>query len=79
MDLNPVELKARNDQLERENTALKAELQELKRQLDGLKGQRFGRKFCHHLPLYRQHQRLAMSGITVSRSTLTQLVQRADI
>jgi transposase len=34
-------------------------------------------KFCYHLPLYRQHQRLAMSGITVSRSTLTQQVQRA--
>ncbi len=34
-------------------------------------------QFCHHLPLYRQHQRLAMSGISVSRSTLTQLVQRA--
>ena len=34
-------------------------------------------KFCYHLPLYRQHQRLAMSGITVSRSTLTQLVERA--
>ena len=34
-------------------------------------------KFCYHLPLYRQHQRLAMSGVTVSRSTLTQLVERA--
>lgn len=34
-------------------------------------------KFCYHLPLYRQHQRLAMSGITVSRSTLTQQVERA--
>jgi transposase len=34
-------------------------------------------KFCYHLPLYRQHQRLAMSGITVSRSTLTRLVERA--
>ncbi|QOC23508.1 IS66 family transposase [Wenzhouxiangella sp. AB-CW3] len=34
-------------------------------------------KFCYHLPLYRQHQRLAMSGITVSRNTLTQLVERA--
>ena len=34
-------------------------------------------KFCYHLPLYRQHQRLAMSGITVARSTLTQLVERA--
>ena len=34
-------------------------------------------KFCYHLPLYRQHQRLAMSGITVSRSTLTQQVKKA--
>ena len=34
-------------------------------------------KFCYHLPLYRQHQRLSMSGVTVSRSTLTQLVERA--
>jgi len=34
-------------------------------------------KFCYHLPLYRQHQRLAMSGITLSRSTLTNLVERA--
>jgi len=34
-------------------------------------------KFCSHLPLYRQHQRLAMSGITLSRSTLTQQVERA--
>lgn len=34
-------------------------------------------KFCHHLPLYRQHQRLAMSGITISRSTLTQQVEKA--
>ena len=34
-------------------------------------------KFCYHLPLYRQHQRLAMSGVTVSRSTLTQQVERA--
>ena len=28
-------------------------------------------KFCYHLPLYRQHQRLAHSGIQVSRSSLT--------
>lgn len=35
-------------------------------------------KFCYHLPLYRQHQRLGMSGITVSRSTLTNLVERAS-
>jgi len=34
-------------------------------------------KFCYHLPLYRQHQRLATNGITVSRSTLTNLVKRA--
>jgi transposase len=34
-------------------------------------------KFCHHLPLYRQHQRLAMSGIRVSRSSLTNWVHRA--
>jgi hypothetical protein len=34
-------------------------------------------KFCYHLPLYRQHQRLGMSGITLSRSTLTQQVERA--
>ena len=34
-------------------------------------------KFCYHLPLYRQHQRLAMSGITVARSTLSTWVHRA--
>lgn len=28
-------------------------------------------KFCYHLPLYRQHQRLIQSGIQVSRSSLT--------
>jgi len=32
-------------------------------------------KFAWHLPLYRQHQRLAASGITVSRPWLTQLAQ----
>ena len=32
-------------------------------------------KFAYHLPLYRQHQRLADSGITVSRGWLTQLAQ----
>ena len=32
-------------------------------------------KFAYHLPLYRQHQRMKMSGITLSRSTLTQLSQ----
>jgi transposase len=34
-------------------------------------------KFRYHLPLYRQHQRLAHAGITLSRTTLTQWVQRA--
>jgi transposase len=34
-------------------------------------------KFCYHLPLHRQHQRLSASGITLSRSTLTQQVERA--
>ena len=34
-------------------------------------------KFLYHLPLYRQHQRLQQAGIRVSRSTLTQWVQRA--
>ena len=33
-------------------------------------------KFCYHLPLYRQHQRLAAGGITLARATLTQLVAR---
>jgi hypothetical protein len=33
-------------------------------------------KFVYHLPLYRQHQRLKDAGITVSRSTLTQWVQK---
>jgi transposase len=33
-------------------------------------------KFCYHLPLYRQHQRLAHTGITLSRATLTQWVHR---
>lgn len=33
-------------------------------------------KFLYHLPLYRQHQRLLQSGITLSRSTLTNLVER---
>lgn len=28
-------------------------------------------KFCYHLPLYRQHQRLIQSGIQLSRYTLT--------
>jgi transposase len=34
-------------------------------------------KFCFHLPLYRQHQRLVQAGITVSRGTLTELGKRA--
>lgn len=34
-------------------------------------------KFQYHLPLYRQHQRIQQAGITLSRSTLTNLVKRA--
>lgn len=34
-------------------------------------------KFCWHLPLYRQHQRLIEAGFNVSRPWLTQLVQQA--
>jgi transposase len=34
-------------------------------------------KFCYHLPLYRQHQRLAQAGVKVSRPWLTQLAQSA--
>ena len=34
-------------------------------------------KFTYHLPLYRQHQRLLRAGIRLSRSALTQWVQRA--
>ncbi len=34
-------------------------------------------KFCYHLPLYRQHQRMQDAGITLSRSTLTYWAQRA--
>lgn len=34
-------------------------------------------KFLYHLPLYRQHQRLALNGITVARSTLTNLSKRS--
>lgn len=34
-------------------------------------------KFAYHLPFYRQHQRLADGGITVSRPWLTQLGQQA--
>jgi hypothetical protein len=34
-------------------------------------------KFLYHMPLYRQHQRMSQSGITLSRATLTNLVKRA--
>jgi transposase len=34
-------------------------------------------KFRYHLPLYRQHQRMAAAGITVSRASLTSWAQRA--
>ena len=33
-------------------------------------------KFRYHLPLYRQHQRMQAAGITVSRASLTNWVQR---
>lgn len=33
-------------------------------------------KFLYHLPLYRQHQRLAAAGVHLGRSTLTHLVHR---
>jgi transposase len=33
-------------------------------------------KFAFHLPLYRQHQRMALAGITLSRATVTGLVKR---
>ena len=35
-------------------------------------------KFCHHLPLYRQHQRMALSGVQISRAILTQWVHRTS-
>ena len=34
-------------------------------------------KFVFHLPLYRQHQRMALSGVILSRTTLTNLVYRS--
>ena len=34
-------------------------------------------KFCWHLPLYRQHQRLLAAGFKLSRQWLTQIVQQA--
>lgn len=36
-------------------------------------------KFVYHLPLYRQHQRLRMNGITVARSSLTHWVHKASV
>lgn len=37
-------------------------------------------KFCYHMPLYRQHQRLRAAGVHLARSTLTNLVHRtADL
>ncbi|MCG5539500.1 IS66 family transposase [Halorhodospira sp. 9622] len=35
-------------------------------------------KFCYHLPLYRQAQRLSQAGIQVARSSLTAVVARAS-
>ena len=35
-------------------------------------------KFAYHLPLSRQHQRLSMAGVKVSRSSLTQWVHKAS-
>jgi len=35
-------------------------------------------KFRYHLPLYRQHQRMQAAGITVSRASLTNWVQRTS-
>ena len=34
-------------------------------------------KFLYHQPLYRQHQKLALNGITLARSTLTNLTHRS--
>ena len=34
-------------------------------------------KFCYHLPLHRQHQRMSQAGITLSRSTLTNWCKRS--
>jgi transposase len=34
-------------------------------------------KFCYHLPLYRQHQRLAQAGVRVSRTSLTNWTSRS--
>lgn len=35
-------------------------------------------KFAYHLPLYRQHQRLTDSGLTLSRPWLTQIAQQGS-
>lgn len=35
-------------------------------------------KFYHHLPLYRQHQRITLSGVQISRGILTHWVHRAS-
>ena len=34
-------------------------------------------KFCYHLPLYRQHQRILSAGIQISRSSLTNFVHKS--
>jgi transposase len=34
-------------------------------------------KFCHHLPLYRQHRRLQEAGVTLSRPVLSQWTSKA--
>ena len=34
-------------------------------------------KFCYHLPVYRQHQRLSQCGVQVSRSSLSTWLSRA--
>jgi transposase len=34
-------------------------------------------KFCYHLPLYHQHQRIQQAGIQLSRCSLTHWVSRA--
>ncbi|TQV65604.1 IS66 family transposase [Exilibacterium tricleocarpae] len=34
-------------------------------------------KFCYHLPLHRQHQRMAQAGVTLARSTLTNWIRRS--
>lgn len=34
-------------------------------------------QFVYHLPLYRQHQRMAVAGVQLARSTLTNLIHRS--